>query len=267
MNFHLFAHTIRRQRTRLLLVMVAGFGWGMLIPVFYDAFSDVVRQLAESGAFPEQMLRFGSGSLFTLPGSITLGTQHPLALAMLAIFAVGATSTAIAGERERGTLEVVLARPLSRASLYVTIAAALLLAVLLILIAILGGMLAGALLLNLAGELDPAMMPLVVLNGFALWAAFATFGLAASVSFDRAGPAIGLSLAYLLTHYFLEVLGSLWADAAWTQQYSLFHRFQPGLLLTDGFRPLDLLIVSVAAIIPVIYALIVFPRRDLAAPS
>lgn len=267
MNMRLFGQTIRRQRTRLLLVMVAGFGWGMLIPVFYEAFSDAVRQLAESGAFPEQLLRFGSGSLFTLPGSITLGVQHPLALAMLAVFAVGATSTAIAGERERGTLEVLLARPLSRTSLYVTVAVALLLVVALVLIAILGGMLAGALLLGVAGEVDPAMMPLVVLNGFALWAAFATFGLATSVSFDRAGPAIGLSLAYLLIHYFLEILGSLWADAAWTQQYSLFHRFQPGLILTDGFRPLDMLIVSVAAIIPVVYALIIFPRRDVAAPS
>jgi len=40
---------------------------------------------------------------------------------------------------------------------------------------------------GLAGEIDLAQMPLVVLNGFGLWAAFTTFGLAASVSFDRPG--------------------------------------------------------------------------------
>jgi ABC-2 type transport system permease protein len=267
MNLRLFLQTLRWQRTRLLVVVLAGFGWGVLIPVFYDAFSDAVRQLARSGAFPEELLSFGSGSLFTLPGAITLGTQHPLALAMIGVFAVGATSTAIAGERERGTLEVLLARPVSRTTLYLTVMAALLLAVALALIAILGGMLAGSLMLGIAGEIDAGRMPLVVLNGFMLWAAFATFGLAASVSFDRAGPAIGLSLAYLMIHYFLEILGSLWADAAWTQAYSLFNRFQPGQILADAFSPLDLLIVSAATIIPVIYALIVFPRRDLAAPG
>ena len=105
------------------------------------------------------------------------------------------------------------------------------------------------------------------LNGFGLWAAFTTFGLAASVTFDRPGPAIGLSLAYLVVNYFLEILGSLWADAAWTQDYSLFHHFNPGAILTGEGVLLDLVIVFVAAIVPVIYALIVFPRRDLAAPA
>ena len=59
-------------------------------------------------------LNVGSGSLFSLPGTVTLGLQHPIAIAMVGIFAVGASSTAVAGERARGTLEVLLARPLSR---------------------------------------------------------------------------------------------------------------------------------------------------------
>ena len=33
-------------------------GWGVLIPVFYTAFSDVIRDLANSGAFPEELLSF-----------------------------------------------------------------------------------------------------------------------------------------------------------------------------------------------------------------
>jgi ABC-2 type transport system permease protein len=213
------------------------------------------------------MLNIGSGSLFTLPGSITLGLQHPLALAMLGIFAVGASSTAVAGERARGTLEVLLARPISRTSLYVSILVALLLVVLVALTAILGGMIGGATVMGLVDELDLGLLPLVILNGFGLWAAFTTFGLATSVSFDRPGPAIGLSLAWLLIHYFLEILGSLWTDAAWTQEYSLLHHFNPGEILTGALDPMDLVVVFAAAIVPLIYALLVFPKRDLAAPA
>ena len=110
-------------------------------------------------------------------------------------------------------------------------------------------------------------MPLVLVNGLLLWGAFAAFGLAASVSFDRQGPALGLSLAYLLVNYFLEILGSLWTDVAWSQEYSLFHHFQPGEILQGNANPLDLLILGVAVVVPVVYALIVFPRRDLAAPA
>src|SRR4029079_12264988 len=124
MNGRLLLQTIRWNRTRLVALVIAGFAWGALIPTIYVSFSDALRELANSGAIPEQLLNFGSGSLFTLPGAITLGFQHPLALVFPGIFAVGTTTSAIAGERERGTLEVILARPLSRHTLYLTIAAA-----------------------------------------------------------------------------------------------------------------------------------------------
>ncbi|MFN2418347.1 MAG: ABC transporter permease subunit [Candidatus Limnocylindria bacterium] len=267
MSGRLFIQTIRWQRVRLVIVVLAGIGWGLLIPVIYGAFSDVMRDLANSGAFPAELMNVGSGSLFTLPGAITLGVQHPLAIAMLSIFAVGAASTAVAGERARGTLEVLLARPISRLTLYVSLLAALLVTVLIVLVAILGGMVGGSAIQGIIEELDLALLPLVVLNGFGLWAAFTTFGLAASVTFDRPGPAIGLSLAYLLINYFLEILGSLWPDVAWSQEYSLFHHFDPGAILSGEAALLDILIVFTAAILPVIYAIMVFPRRDLAAPA
>ena len=267
MNGRLFRQTLRWQRTRLLIVLLAAIAWGVLIPVIYNAFSDMVRELANSGSIPRELMSVGSGSLFTLPGAVTLGLQHPLAIAMVGIFAVGASSTAVAGERARGTLEVLLARPISRTTLYVSILVALLLIVLLVITAILGGMVGSAIGLGLGDELDLAALPLVVLNGFGLWAAFTTFGLAASVTFDRPGPAIGLTLAWLLIHYFLEILGSLWTDAAWTQQYSLLHHFNAGAILTGELAPLDLVIVFAAAAVPLAYALFVFPRRDLAAPA
>lgn len=267
MNWRLLRQTLRWQRTRLLIVLLAALAWGVLIPVIYTAFSDAIGEIASSGAIPEQFLNIGSGSLFTLPGAITLGMQHPLAIAMLGIFAVGASSTAIAGERARGTLEVVLSRPISRIGLYVSILVALLVVVLLVLLALLGAMVGTSSALGIGDELDLGGLPLVVLNGFALWAGFTTFGLAASVSFDRPGPAIGITLAWLVLHYFLEILGSLWTDVAWTQEYSLLHRFDPGAILTGETVALDLVIVLAAAVIPIAYALIVFPRRDLAAPA
>lgn len=267
MNLRLLLQTWRWQRTRLAIVLVAAVAWGALIPVIYLAFSDVMRDLVESGAFPRELMNLGSGSLFSLPGAITLGLQHPLALAMVGIFAIGATSGAIAGERQRGTLEVLLARPISRRTLYVTIAMALFAVVTLVVVALLGGMIGSAVVQGVSDEIDLAQLPLVVLGGFLLWGAFAAFGLTASASFDRSGPALGLSLAYVLINYFLEILGSLWTDVAWTQEYSLFHHFQPGEILTGEASALDFVILAVAMAIPIVYALIIFPRRDLAAPS
>lgn len=266
MNGALFARTLAWQRTRWMLVALALFGWGVLIPVIYTAFSDAIRELANSGAIPEQLLNFGSGSLFSLPGAVTLGTQHPIAIALLSVFAVGASALAVAGERQRGTLEILLARPLTRSGLYATIAVALLCVVALSLGALLAGFVVGAATQGVVDDLAVDRMPLVFLNGLLLWGAFTTFGLAASVSFDRAGPAIGLTLAYLLVNYFFEILGSLWQDVAWTQEYSLFHHFNPTEILEGRLDPIDLVITGIAFLLPIAWALIVFPRRDLAAP-
>ena len=267
MNGPLFWRTLGWQRTRWIIVTVAIFAWGALIPVIYSAFSDVFRNLVNSGAFPEELMSFGSGSLFSLPGAVTLGTQHPLAISMLGIFAIGATSTAIAGERQRGTLEVLLSRPMSRTTVYLTVLVGLLAVVAVVLLALLAGFVTGAAIQGIVEDLGVEHFPMVFLNGFLMWGAFATFGLAASVSFDRPGPAIGLTLAYVILNYFLEILGSLWRDVEWTQEYSLFHHFQPTEILAGQIDPVDLVIVGLAFLIPIVYALIVFPRRDLAAPS
>jgi ABC-2 type transport system permease protein len=266
-NGPLFWRTLGWQRTRWIIVAVAIFAWGGLIPVIYAAFSDVMRDLANSGVFPEELMSLGSGSLFTLPGAVTLGTQHPIALSMLGIFAVGATATAIAGERQQGTLEVLLSRPVSRTTVYLTLLIGLLVVVAVVFLALLAGFVTGAAVQNILDDLPLEHVPMVFLNGFLLWGAFATFGLAASVSFDRPGPAIGLSLAYLILNYFLEILGSLWQDVEWTQEYSLFHHFQPTEILAGELDPIDLVILGAAFLIPIVYALVVFPRRDLAAPA
>lgn len=267
MNLRLFLQTLRWNRVRLVAVVLASIGWGMLIPVVYVNFAAAFKQLADSGAFPKELMNFGSGSLFTLPGALTLGLQHPLAIAFVGIFAIGSTVGSIAGEREAGTLEVLLARPISRRTLYLTLAAASATLVAIVLLALLGGQVIGMAIQGVTREIDLGLMPLVFVNGLMLWFALAAFGLAASVSFDRHGPAIGLTMAYLLVNYFLEILGSLWRDVAWSQQYSLFHHFNPGKILTGTADLVDFVVLAVAIVIPVAYALIVFPRRDLAAPA
>src|SRR5659263_139005 len=104
MNLRLYLQTLRWNRVRIAVVVIASLGWGMLIPVIYVNFADAFKELANSGAFPKELMNFGSGSLFTLPGALTLGLQHPIAIAFVAIFALGSTVGAVAGEREGGTL-------------------------------------------------------------------------------------------------------------------------------------------------------------------
>jgi ABC-2 type transport system permease protein len=266
MSLRVLRQTLYWYRGRLLAVGIAALAWGALIPTFYVTFQDLFSGLIEFG-IPENLLNFGSGSLFTLGGAITIGFEHPIGIGLVAVFAVGAAANAVAGEREAGTLETLLARPLSRRRFYGSVGAGVKISVAIVLALLLTGQVISIFLLGVDDEIDVAMIPVVWLVGLLLWGAFAAFSLAASVSFDRRGPAIGLSLAYLAVNYFLEILGTFLPDIDWTQEYSLFHHFNPGEILAGQLDPVDLVILGVAVLLPIIWALWIFPRRDLAAPA
>lgn len=267
MNLTVFRHVLRQQRIRLLVVVTALTAWGTLMPIVYATFGVQMQDLVRQVPALQQFMRFGGGDMFTLSGSIAVGYIHPIAISLLAVFAIAFPLGSVAGERQRGTLEVVLARPVSRRAYYVTLLVAAILFIGLAVAATLIGTVIAAAVFNVADQLKLENMPLLWLNGVLLYFAIAAIAFAASVSFDRMGPAAGIALAIVLVAYTLEIIGSLWPDAEWLQPYSLFHYLQPDLVLREGVQIFDSILLLVVGSAAVAYALIVFPRRDLAAPA
>jgi beta-exotoxin I transport system permease protein len=267
MNAALLRRTWRSNAFRLVIISLALAGWGSLGPIIYSQFGATFRDLIESGVFPKALTSFGGGDVFSLPGSIALGFIHPIAIILLGVFAVGFSTNAFAGERQRGTLEIVLARPMSRRQAYVTTLFSVFGFLGVALAAYLVGSAMSASLFAVIDEIDPGLLPLVWLNGVLLFGSFAAIALAASVSFDRLAPALGITLAILLVSYFFEVLGSLWPDAEFLQPYSLFHYLQTRDILIGEPDPFGFALLGAVIVISIVYALIVFPRRDIAAPS
>jgi ABC-2 type transport system permease protein len=266
MNKAFFRHTWRLQRVKLGLVSLGLLIWGGLPPFIYARFGSQFQALFNSGMFPEEFARFGGGDVLSLPGAVALSLIHPIAIVLTSVFAVGFSAFAIAGERQRGTLEVVLARPLSRRTLYFTLLAASFAFVALSITALLAGSVTGSVLAGVIDQLAVRRMPLVWLNGVLLFGALAAVGLAASATFDRATPALGWTLGFGIVMYVLEVLGSLWPAAQFLQPYSLFHYLQPRTILTGAVEPLHFAVLAMVIAAAVAWSLTVFPRRDLAAP-
>jgi ABC-type transport system involved in multi-copper enzyme maturation permease subunit len=267
MNRAYLAHVLRATWFRLLLVAIGLAIWGAILPIVYDAFGQQFRSIMDSGIIPPQFAQFGGGDIFSLTGSVALGFIHPFAVALNMVFAVGFAGAAIAGERQRGTLEVLLARPISRRVLYLTAAFATALFVCLTVAAQTLGTFGGAGATGRLDELGAGNLPLLWFNAVLLYGAFAAVALAASISFDRLTPALGVALAFVLVSYFFEAVGSLWPDAAFLQDYSLFHYLDAQRALTGLPDVRDFAILGAVIIIGVVYALAVFPRRDLAAPA
>ncbi len=267
MNRVLLRRIFRGLALRTLIVAAALAAWGFIMPIIYAQFGAQFKQLFDSGTFPKQFAEFAGGDVFSLSGAIALGFVHPISVALVSVFAVGFAASAVAGERQRGTLEVLLARPVSRSEVYRTMLVAAVAFVAIVTGAQVVGSEMGALAFGVAGEVSVANLVLLWLNSVLLYSVFAAIGLAASVSFDRLGPALGLTLAVVVLAYFLQILGTLWPDAKGLQPYSLFQYLHAKDLLTNVFHPLDFAVLGVVFALAVAWALYEFPRRDLAAPS
>ena len=91
--------------------------------MIYAGFGKTIGEFIRNSNNPlmEQFASFGGGDLFSLPGAIALGFIHPISIAILGVMVVGFPILSIVGERQRGTLEVLLARPISRRALYVVL--------------------------------------------------------------------------------------------------------------------------------------------------
>jgi ABC-2 type transport system permease protein len=267
MNGALFRQTWRAQRLKLAVVSGALVIWGFLMPLVYAKFGSQFRAIMESGMLPAQAAKFGSGDIFSLPGSIALSLIHPIAIILTSVFSVGFSASAIAGERQRGTLEVALARPIARRTFYLTLLGAAFGFVAITVAALLAGSVAGATFAGVISEFPARYAPLLWLSAVLLFGSFAAVGLAASASFDRVAPALGVTLGFVVLMYFLEILGSLWPAAEMLQPYSLFHYLKPKAVLRGAGAPFDQAILATVIVVAVAWALAVFPRRDLAAPS
>lgn len=265
----LLRRMIAAWRPRLVIVCAALALWGFLLPGVYATFGADFRQLVESGLFGDMFKVFDAfgANVFTLSGTLAFGLVHPIAIALVAVFAVGYPVAAVAGERQRGTLEVLLARPIARRTLWLTHLVVTVGSVAACVTAVEAGMVVGAVAFGVAAELPVDGLTLAWLNAVVLFAAIGSLGLAASVSSDRLGPALGVTLAITIAGYAVEILGTLWPDAAWLRPASLFFYFQPMEVLAGRANPGDPLVLGAVAVGAAAWAWWVFPRRDLAAPS
>lgn len=263
----LFGRTVAANRVRMLACALGLLLWGAILPVMYASFGKDVAAIVGTNPLFEQFSRFGGGDLFSLHGAIALGFIHPFTLLMMGIMAIGFPAIAIAGERQRGTLEVLLARPISRRAFFATVYVAGLLFLGVLLAVLLGANVVSAMAMGVGDEVAIGNIPMLWLSGWLLFTAFLSVAFAASVSFDRLPPALGVPLVFLLVNYLADVIGSLWPDAQWLQEWSMFHLVKAKAVLDGAVAASDLVVLAAIAIAAVAYALVVFPRRDLAAPS
>ncbi len=268
MNPPLLRYTFGSNALRLVVIAAGLVLMGVIMPVMYAAFGQEMSEFIDSVPFFNQIAsNFGGGDLMSLNGSMAMGFSHPFTLLLVGIMAIAFPALAIAGERDKGTLEVTLSRPVSRRGLLTTLLTAGV-----VFVAALIGVLVGttgitAFAVGFGEEVDFGNLAQLWVVGSLLFIGFMALAFVASVESDRAGPAIGIPTVFVLLNYLAYAIGSIWPDVGFLEDWSMFNLLKARQVLAHGAALTDVAVLVAFIAVFVAIAFYRFPRRDLPAPS
>jgi len=223
---------------------------------FLRALPPAFRAIAQVA--PDNIVRAG------LAGYLALGFTHPLYLTLASVALIGFVARALAGEMERGTIQLALARPISRFRVYAARALGMVLVALALAAAGPLGMIAGLGFTELRDVLVYERFLPTAVAGLLLFWAIGGLTLLGAAAADTTGRAIAFATGVLVISYFVDYFAELWSVLEPAAPFSLFAYYDPFLALTRGELPvrnvLTLLLVGLAGTIG---GLVVFARRDL----
>ncbi len=166
MKLALLRKSIRESRLLLLssTIILFAFCWVRvwivsLLPT--ERFKTIVEQFREF----ERFVPVSFEQLFTYPGRIALTYDELIVVMCMAIWAIARGSDCVAGELSRGTLEMVLAQPVSRKRVVITQATVTALGAALLAVATWGGIYAG---IHTTHVDEPVAPPAVTLPVFGM---------------------------------------------------------------------------------------------------
>ncbi len=237
---------------------------GLILPAFQKEFSDKFLQLE----FMQKILAaFLGAELGKVIGPAVLsmvGWVHPLVLALVWAQAIVVCTRVPAGEVDRGTLDVLLALPVTRTSVYVSESFVFIISSLLIVGVGLGGNLVGNRISGLERAGSLGQLSLVALNLYALSLAVGGLSSFLSSMCDRRGRAMGSAFAILLASFFLSSMSTFNAIVKSVSVVSLLNYYRPYRILQERASPLgDMMVLLGVGTILWICGAVIFVRRDL----
>jgi ABC-2 type transport system permease protein len=187
---------------------------------------------------------------------LAMGMLHPIVLTLCVVWSVGRSAGAVAGEMERGTMELLMSQPVPRNRLILAHLIVDLIVLPLICLAFFAGTQFG---LSVVGPFIPQYeaikklpvripipenpTPLEVsglgelpglANTFALMFAISGITIALSAARRSRWKVVGYSVLIVIVMFIANTIGQLWEPAVWVRPFTLFFYYQPQKVMLDG---------------------------------
>ena len=263
---NIFAKTLYDQRRSLIWWSV-----GIILLALYLAFLyPSVRDNAATydnilKAMPEALAKslIGEFSSYASPDGYLNSSIFFLSVPLLfLIYTIGQGSGAVAGEEERGTMDLLLGNPLPRWRVVVDKFGAQVVGILLLAFAFWASLLIGAVFVKM--DINAGRLAAVTFSGVLLGLVFGALALALGCIRGDRGLSIGVASSVAVATYFLN---SLATSAKWLEPYrklSPFYYYIGADPLVNGLNLGHAAVLLGLIVVLLAVALLAFQRRDVA---
>jgi beta-exotoxin I transport system permease protein len=241
-----------------------GLGLGLMAAFIIYIFPSYSSQLANI-ELPEAMR--------AMVGNVDYGTAKGFVSAeflswtplVLVVFAIMGGTGVLAGEETNGTLDLVLAQPISRTQVALEKLLGLLIATLEICAIIYAGWLVSVPFVTI--DLSLGELAIATLNLIPVILFFQAFSMWAGVTLPSRGLATGTAVALAVASYFVYYLGNIVDALEPLRWLSVFYHYHGTEILTDGVHWGSLALLLALYVFFAGWALMSFQRRDLGVNS
>ena len=270
MNVAVMRKTFRDARLLLVVLCAAIVLFEVVLVAVLRGFWDEVQQLWGQVDFIrrliESLLGADLAANFSPTNAMTIVLAHPILFTCLIVLLLTTGTRAIVGEVDRGTADLLLSLPLSRARVYGSASAVCGLIGVPVTVAPLVGITIGQAVFPPAEPFELARLCLPIVNLFALYLALSGATVLVSSFTSRRGHAIAVVLAFVLASLFLDFLVPFNEVVARVGFLGLFHYYQPLVAVESGELPVvDTLILAAVAAVFWLIGLWRFAGRDIPA--
>ena len=198
-----------------------------------------------------------------IAGLIAMGYQEPFVLLLYMLFAVGVPTALLAGEVQRGTMELILSRQTTKTQIYVCAGLITVIGMYALVVVMFLGTVAATNLYQFDQDVPLYNFFKLAINGGILASVVGGIALLAAACFTR-GMAVSLTVAYLVVNYFIMIITQWWPRMKWLDPVTIFNYVDGGKIFSQPTWPLsDMCVLISLLVVSTVAGGIIWARRDL----
>ena len=257
----------------ILRILPAWFLIALTIFLFQIAICGIVHDnervkalLEYLNVLPSFIKAFLGGDILqagNISGLIAIGYQDPLILLLYMLFAVGVPTALLAGDVQKGTMELILSRHTTKTQVYICAGLITLVGMYALVVVMFLGTVAATNIYRFYQQVPLYSFFKLAINGGILASAVGAIALLAAACFRR-GMAVSVTVAFLVANYFISIITKWWPQMKWLDPYTLFNYVDGAKIFSQPTWPFSDMCVLISVLVASsVLGGLVWRRRDL----